>query len=417
MISKEGALSFTAILLSSVYPCSSLAQDSEKTVNQDNIWSMLDPRISGDIRLRYQNLDSDSFPETGEALTLRFLGTLEAKIFDKTYILGEVEGVTAFIDEYDDGSGQSPLLPFIPDPEGVELNRLQLITEVVPKTRITAGRQRVALDDSRFIGAFPFRQNGQTIDAIRVENKALGRGVLDVGYFNKVHRPLGADSPKGVFEGDSFYVNYNVGTPIGRFSAFHYAADLETDPLADTPLNASSKTTGARVLGRRDWDDFSLVWEASYAQQSDYADSPIDYKADYALLELSVKPGSFDFRVRGELLGTDNGFAVQTPLGSLHKFQGFTDKFFTTPGEGVRDYSVLARYRFGAMGPFSNVETFARHHWFEADSDGRSYGRELDLSIKAKLNKTGLALEYANYKADSFSSDTQALFLTTEISF
>ena len=417
MMSKGGVVSFTAAVLSGLYPCSSFAQDKIETVKEDNIWDLLEARASGDVRMRYQTLDGDNFSRAGEALTFRFLGALEAKIFDKTYALGEVEVVSAFIDDYNDGTGGRASYPFIPDPEGVELNRLQVISELIPKTRITAGRQKLALDDWRFIGAFPFRQNSQTIDALRVETKAFGSGILDVAYFNKVRRPLGSDNPNGVFSGESFYLNYNMATPLGRLSAFHYAADLETGTDAAGRLNSSSVTTGARILGRRDWDELSLVWEASYARQGDYADSPSDYNADYVLLELAVKPGSFDFRLRGELLGSDNGVAVQTPLASLHKFQGFADKFLRTPDDGIRDYSVLARYRFGAMGPFSNVETFARHHWFEADTNGRAYGRELDLSIKAKMNTTGFALEYADYKAESFSKDTQALFLTTEISF
>ena len=408
---------FAAAVLSGLYPCSSFAQDKPKTVKTDSIWELLEARASGDVRMRYQTLDGDNFSQAGEALTVRFLGALEAKIFDKTYALGEVEVVSAFIEDYNDGTGGRPSYPFIPDPEGAELNRLQIISELIPKTRITAGRQKLALDDWRFIGAFPFRQNSQTIDALRLETKAIGTGILDVAYFNRVRRPLGGDNPNGVFIGDSFYLNYNMATPLGRLSAFHYAADLGTVSDGAGRLNASSVTTGARVLGRRDWDDLSLVWEVSYARQSDFADSPADYNADYALLELAVKPGAFDFRLRGELLGSDNGFAVQTPLASLHKFQGFADKFLRTPDDGVRDYSVLVRYRFGEMGPFSNVETFARHHWFEADTDGRAYGRELDLSLKAKVNTTGFALEYADYKADLFSKDTQALFLTTEISF
>jgi len=179
----------------------------------------------------------------------------------------------------------------------------------------------------------------------------------------------------------------------------------------------SSQTAGVRVLGRRDWDDLSLVWEGSYARQKDYADNPNDYAANYGLAELTIKPGAFAFKLRGEILGSDNGQALQTPLASLHGFQGFSDQFLQTPNDGIRDYSMLAQYDFGRVGPFSNIRSFARHHWFEADIDGRNYGRELNLSLKAKLNQVGFALEYADYKAETFSSDTKTLFLTTEISF
>ena len=406
---RERAIGLGGLLLSSLFSLPSYAQD--------NTQPLIAPRLSGDLRLRFQNLEREDFTQDGQALTLRFLGTFEVDIFEKTSFLAEIEGVTALIDNYNDGTGNNPQLPFIPDPEGLELNRLQIISEAIPKTRLTAGRQRLALDDWRFIGAFPFRQNSQTVEAIRLETTAFGPGILDVGYVNKVRRPLGGDNIGGVFTGDSFYANYNLATLIGRVSAFHYAADLETALPGPLRHINSSQTTGVRVLGRRDWDKLSLVWEGSYARQSDYADNPNDYAADYGLAELTLRPGNFAFKFRGEILGSDNGQALQTPLASLHKFQGFSDQFLRTPDDGVRDYSVLAQYDFGAVGPFSNVTSFARHHWFEADTDGRDYGRELNVSLKAKFNKTGFALEYASYKAETFSSDTDAVFLTTEISF
>ena len=398
-----------ALLLSSLCALPCFAQD----YTPDSVA----PRVSGELRLRYQSLNKDDFAQDGQALTLRFLGTFEADIFNKTSFLAEIEGVQAFVDEYNDGSGDRPLFPVILDPESFELNRLQIISEVIPKTRLTLGRQRIALDDWRFIGEFPFRQNTQSIEALRVETTAFGSGILDVGYFNKVRRPLGGDNVNGVFTGDSFFANYNLATPIGRVSAFHYALELETGPVGPLRNIASSQTTGVRVLGRRDWEDFSVVWEGSYARQSDYSDNPNTYAANYGLAELVLRPKAFTLKFRGEVLGSDNGQAVQTPLASLHRFQGFADQFLQTPGEGLRDYSALVQYDFGQIGPISNIKAFARHHWFRADTDGREYGRELNLSLKARVNKTGFALEYANYKADTFSSDTKALFLTTEISF
>jgi len=384
---------------------------------QDGALSSLAPRFSGDARLRYQTLDRDDFAQDGEALTLRFRGAIELDIFNKTSVLAEVEGVTSLIDDFNDGTGNNPLFPVIPDPDGLELNRLQIISEAIPKTRVTLGRQRLALDDWRFIGAFPFRQNNQTIEALRVETTAFGPGVLDAGYFNKVRRPLGDDNINGVFSGDSFFANYSLATPFGRVSAFHYATQLQTGPQGPNRDVASSQTTGVRLFGRRDWDGFAAAWEGSYALQSDFADNPNNYEADYKLAELTLSPRDFTFKARGEVLGSDNGQALQTPLASLHRFQGFADQFLTTPADGIRDFSILAQYDFGAVGPFSNVRTFARQHWFEADTDGRNYGKELNLSLKAQLNRTGFSLEYANYNADTFSSDTQAIFLTTEISF
>jgi len=363
-----------------------LPQSSYQTFTQkEESFNLPAPRLSGEARLRYQSLSRDDFLDSAEALTLRFKGRVE---FD-----------------------------FIPDPNGFDLNRLQITTEVVPQTRVTLGRQRIELDDWRFIGAFPFRQNDQTIDAVRVETKILGKGILDLGYFNKVHRPLGSDNLRGVFEGNSFFANYNIGTPFGRFSAFHYALGLESGPEGVFRQDESTQTTGIRLLGRRDGDKLSLSWEGSYARQADRLGNPEDYNSDYVLAELTLKPRNLIFKGRAEVLGSDNGASLQTPLASLHQFQGFADQFLTTPPDGLRDYSLFVGYDVGKIGPFERVRAFSRYHWFESDVNKRAYGEELNLSLSGRLNNMRLSLQYANYQTRGFSADNQALFLSTDFSF
>jgi len=387
-------------------------------------------RLSTDIRFRYQFLEQDDFELNADSATLRVHSALEFDLTDKTTFLVEGEGIVGLVNEFNDGTGNNPQFPTIPDPNGVKLNRLQLATSIIPKTRITLGRQRIAIDDSRFIGTFDFRQNDQTIDGVRAETRLFGPGVLDVGYFNQVNRPLGNDNINGVFEGDSFFVNYGSQTPVGRISAFHYSTELETQPFADnqsaavpategplTGMNFSSRTTGVRILGRRHWDDFGLVWEGAFARQSDIADNPLDYTANYGLAALTIEPKNWTINLRGEVLGSGDGQGFQTPLGTLHKFQGLSDQFLVTPEDGVRDYSALVQYNFGQIGPFSAVKAFARHHWFEADTDGQNFGQELNLSLSAKLNQSKFVLEFARYDADQFSEDNQSVFVTVQTSF
>lgn len=383
---------------------------------QDEANDALKPRFSGDVRLRYQHTNTDDLEEVGDALTLRFKGAAEFDIFPKTTFLAEIETSTTIIEDFNDGVNQNITRPFIPDPNGVSLNRLQLVSEIVPETRISFGRQKIELDDKRFIGAFSFRQNEQTADALRIETKTIGPGTLDIGYINKVLRPLGSDNAVGEFNGDSWYANYNVATSLGRISAFHYALELETGPEV-TRLDQSTLTTGVRLFGRRHWDGFGLVWEGSYAVQRDHSANPNDFEVDYGLAQLSLEPGPFKVKTRVEILGDDDGVSLQTPLASLHDFQGLSDQFIQTPADGLRDYSLTTVYEVGGIGPFESVRTFARHHWFQANSDGRDYGTEFNAALQAKLSQFDLSLEYAAYKADGFSSDTQSIFFTTQYRF
>jgi hypothetical protein len=376
----------------------------------------LSTRISFDVRSRYQNTKQSNRSE-GEALTTRFQFAGEVDLPRDTILLAEIEGNLALVDQFDDGTQNRSDLPFIPDPDGLELNRLAIISEAIENVRITAGRQRIALDDWRFIGAFPFRQNDQTYDAIRVETTALGPGTLDVGYIGRVLRPLGENNPEGQFSGDSVFANYNVATPVGRFTAYHYRLDIETDEPTQRRNINSNRVTGGRLFGRRHWDEFGLIWDFAYAKQVDHAENPRDFETDYTLAELTVEPGSSGITLRAENLGSGDGQGFQTPLGSLHRFQGLADQFLRTPDEGVQDISLLARHEFSKVGVFDSVRVFARHHWFRADASDAKYGTEWNASISGQYENIILSLEYADYHADTFSTDTRSLFLTTQLRF
>ena len=53
--------------------------------------------------------------------------------------------------------------PVVADPEAYEFNRLQLTNTSIADTTITLGRQRIMLDDHRFVGNVGWRQNEQTL--------------------------------------------------------------------------------------------------------------------------------------------------------------------------------------------------------------------------------------------------------------
>ena len=396
-----------------VLPDNAHAQNSEDDVSE--AWQ-LSPRFSFDVRTRYQNTTQSERPE-GEALTLRFQLAGEIDLPRDTIFLAEVEGNIGLIDDFNDGTRNETGLPFIPDPDGFELNRLAIVSEAVDGVRVTAGRQRIALDDWRFIGAFPFRQNDQTFDAIRFETSSFGPGTLDVGYIGRVLRPLGDDNPGGRFTGDSVFANYNLATPLGRLTAYHYRLDIETGSQGSNSHDFSNRVTGGRLFGRRHWEDFGLVWDFAYARQVDHAENPNDFETDYFLAELTVEPGSSGITLRAETLGSGDNQGFQTPLGSLHRFQGLSDQFLRTPDAGVRDISLLARHDFSSVGIFESVRVFARHHWFHADSNAAKYGTEWNASISAQYENVVFSLEYADYAADTFSVDTRSLFLTTQFRF
>src|SRR5262245_20836211 len=158
-----------------------------------------------DSRLRMEQVDQDPLPEDADALTLRLrLGFETGKAWNTSLLL-EGEAVTPLIDDYrpDPSSPRKAPFPVVADPEAYEINRFQLTNTSLPGTTLTLGRQRIGLDDQRFVGAVAWRQNEQTFDAFRVVNRSVANLVLDATYLNRVNRVFGDDSRQGDYKGDS----------------------------------------------------------------------------------------------------------------------------------------------------------------------------------------------------------------------
>lgn len=368
--------------------------------------------LFGDTRLRYEFADQDALPLDANGLTLGTRIGLEAQLFSRFSALIEGEGVFAIADDFNDSTGDEPLRPVIADPNSLEVNRAQLQARFGKQTSITLGRQRLVIDDQRFIGAADFRQNNQTFDGVHFSTRIKQGSTFQAGYFNRVNRPTGADNVSGRLRGDSYYFNANIQTPIGRIGAFHYALDVGfgTEEVPHEVL--SSRTSGFRIDGRWHRGEFGIDWEASYARQKEFAENPIDYNADYWLAGARAFAGPVRLGFRAESLGGGDGQSFQTPAGTVHRFQGDADIFLVTPVDGVVDLEASAIWVIGNKGPFSGITASARHHWFDAERGGADFGTEIDLAISASYRGLGLSLIFADYDADTFASDTQRVFVS-----
>ncbi|MEM7014784.1 MAG: hypothetical protein AAF585_25270, partial [Verrucomicrobiota bacterium] len=84
------------------------------------------------------------------------------------------------------------------------------------------------------------------------------------------------------------------------------------------------------------------------------------------------------------------------PLGTNHKFNGFADKFLSTPGAGLQD-----AYIAGGFGlPFEMKGKVIYHKFFAADG-GDDFGDEIDVVLTKDLgNGLSLLAKYAYYWSD-----------------
>ena len=367
-----------------------------------------------DLRIRYEHDVQDGLPENSSALTARLRAGISAASGPLSALV-EAQGTTALINRYYDGLEGTATRPLINDPQNIALYRAQLQYHTKDLT-ITAGRQRIVLDDERFVGNVGFRQNGQTFDAVRTEWTPIKGLKADVSYVWSVRTIWGIDghgARQQAVSGDNLLANLSYATPIGTVTGFAYLVDQ--DETAVQSFRLSSQTYGARIVGSRALaKTVKLSWQASYATQSDYHNNPNHYRADYYFIDAGLDLGTWKLGGGYEVLGADKGTALtsfQTPLATLFKFQGWADKFLTTPPNGVRDLYGSVGYGVKQIGPAKGVTLQAVYHRFESDRLSQHQGNEVDLLASAKFGKTLVSVRYADYNADRLATDTHKLWL------
>jgi hypothetical protein len=341
-------------------------------------------------------------------LRLRLGGELKAAGFS---LLAEGEGTVALDDLYNDtlpGNGAEPY-PTVPDPENIELNRLQ-VAFMKSGTGVTVGRQRIVLDNARFVGNVGWRQNEQTFDAVRGQAK-LGPVRLDATYAISQRTVFGYRSPNEHFHGDLELLNASVDLKKIKLVGFAYLIDY------DTRVAFSSQTYGVLATGALPIGGMQLTGLASFATQSDLGDNPVSYTADYMNLEAGFGIGGFSLKSGYEKLGSDHAVAAfQTPLATLHAFNGWADIFLTTPAFGLRDYYVSAGYKFAKVKALPGLNVAAAYHRFDSDFGGARYGSEFDASVGFRLGQVALLTKYADYSSHGLAVDTRKVWLQASLS-
>lgn len=367
-----------------------------------------------DLRIRYEHVEQDNALEDGDALTTRLRLGYAAAPADDWSVLVEYEGVFATGgQDYNSGpgvlattNGQSGF-SMIPDPTGSDINRAQLQYAPGHGLKATLGRQRIILDNARFVGNVGWRQDEQTFDGLRLQYKASDAVTLDYSYLTRQNFIFFNDN-----EMSSHLLHARLAPSAAwSLSGFAYLVDFDVDAgtAPRIPGAPDSQTLGVAAAGKLG----AFGYRASYATQSDYADSPDTVDADYSQLELSYQFAGFKPAIGYELLSGDGSYAFQTPFGTNHKFQGFADIFVAAiPAFGVEDLYASVVTKLGG------VKLVAAWHQFTADTGGQDLGTELDL-VAAKKLKCGVSLlaKFADYSADTHAVDTRRLWLQTAYAF
>ncbi len=381
-----------------------------------------------DARLRYEGVDQAGLAKDADALTIRVRSGVEATSGAFSFLM-EAEGTLALSESYNSGVNGKAAFPIVPDPENVELNRIQLQYKGLPKTVVTLGRQRINLDDQRFVGSVGWRQNEQTFDAARIEWTGVKNLKADVTYAWSQRTIWGVDgfgARQQAISGDNILANVSYKLKTGTITAFAYVVDQDEAAITylARPFSMSSQTYGGRAAFNLPLSKaVKLNLLASYARQSDYHRSQIDYSADYWLGEIGFAAKGFTLTGGYEVLGADASArnkvtsaaavaSLQTPLATLHKFNGWADKFLVTPPNGLRDSYASIGYTMPKLGKMGPLGLLIAYHRYDSDRLSIDYGSEWNAQATLKINKKLSALaKYADYQADAFATDTRKLWL------
>lgn len=373
----------------------------------------LDPY--GDLRHRLEMVNQDGLPEDAAASTLRIRAGFKLGEWNGFSLQVEAEGIVRLgPEDFNDTVNGKVTFPVVADPTSVQLNQAFVRWKPHAVVELAAGRRAVNLDNQRWIGSVDWRQNDQTLDLAQMTLRPA-KGV-SIDYFNswRVDRIFGPDSPQGVFRD----TNINAGriahanNPVGTISAYGYWLDLPSAPAS------SSRTLGVRLIGEQPLaEGVKLLYAAEYARQSDHGANPARFDLDYMLIEPGVAFGDWTLKAGLERLEGNGTAALQTPLATLHAFNGWADKFLVTPPDGLRDLYGELGYKFRA-GALRGLMLRAIVHDFAATRDNAAYGRELNLLATYPIRPNFVLLgKFARYEANSFAADTTKGWLSLQFSF
>jgi hypothetical protein len=368
-----------------------------------------------ELRYRLENVEQDPMAKTANASTLRTRVRYTSGEWAQTSLMLEMDNVSRVGDDrYNDTRNGKATYPTVVDPDGTDLNQALVKYMGVANTPITVGRQRVNLDNQRWIGSVGWRQNEQALDGVLLEFKGVDKLTATYGFFNRINRINGPDDLTPIaaataaeLDTELHLVNVKYAAS-GALSAVAYAYLLDYDKFAA----ASSQTLGLRFTGSVPVGSARFGYSAEVAQQSEYAQRAAAFSAEYMLAELTFGTPVVEAQLGYELLGSDSGVAVQTPLATLHKFQGWADKFLATPATGLVDMYA------GVGGKVAGIGYSVAYHTYDSDATSATYGEELNLQVmKTFAKRYTVTLKYADYSKDTFATDTTKMWLMAEAKF
>lgn len=362
------------------------------------------------LRYRYEFVDDADFGKNANASTLLLRLNHRTATWRRWSAFAEFDYLfELWPKDFNSAAGTSgpgrDIYPVVADPAGPDLNQLYFQYQPDEALRVRLGRQRILLDDERYVGGVGWRQNEQTYDALSFNYTGLDRTTVFYSYVANVARIFGSSVPAGSHEQSTHLLHANVELSKA-WSVTGYAYLIDNDDAPDFSTN----TFGARLVGGIPVNDARLALHLEFARQAEAGNAPVAFDAGYLRAEALWETGPLGAGIGIELLESNNGQGFRTPLATLHAFNGWADRFLSTPSAGLEDRYVKANFKTGDW----NIQL--RYHDFKSDVGNEDFGSELDASAATRIaERYALLLKLAVFDGSDgpFADTTRAWVMVT----
>lgn len=351
-----------------------------------------------DSRLRYEYVDQKTNPKHANALTWRNRLGYQSQTFYNAWLYLDMEDIRPVFGQ-DHYAPETLGLPTIADPQNTELNQAYIGYTFLTDAKVQAGRQRLIIDNARFVGNVGFRQDEQTFDTVALSYQTK-KYRLHAAYLNRIN-----GISKNLDQKGDYYLAFSESslTPNFRLGAGYYS------------LQASGQKTSNtwHVLAKGSFykhNQQQLGYRLDYAQQrtakfnTAYIQGTLFYQFKQSKIQLSF-----------ESLGSDQGqYSFQTPLATKHAFNGWADMFLTTPKVGLQDAAISIKQGFAEKWQLRVIG-----HRFQSDQNSKFLGVEWDAQLAFAITDTqSIGTKYANFKSKHPSlNDSQKFWFWYQLAF
>lgn len=351
--------------------------------------------VDFNFRYRVESADVEGGADAALANTLKSRVTVATGSYYGLSVLVEGDNVIQVTDDFFDGGengNASTDYDLVLDQETTQLNQAYL-QYAMEGTTIKAGNQRINLDNQRHVGGVAFRQDEATFDAVSVETKAIANTTVFAAFANNLNN-IKNDNVEADFT--LVNVKYDVTKDLAT-TVFYYGIDDDGATLDTFGLRATGSAAG-------------FGFEAEIATQDNETNDTL-----YLHLAGSKKLGDVKATLGYEVMGSDNGEAsFNTPLGTNHKFLGWTDAYLSAAQwgtNGIQDVYATA------VTNVAGVKLVGQLHKFSADEGSADLGTEVGIMAAKNFSNYGVSFKLAQLTGSDTKADTTKLWLTGTAKF